>query len=255
MATWKHKAIRCLPKPMRRGVAAYMARKSARIGFPPEIIRTAACSGGTAIDIGANIGVVTMECERWFSSVVSFEPNPDVFATLKSLALQNTRVEQIALSDRAGTLPLRIPLKKQGLDHGYATLRNSETEEEMHAIPVTVSTLDEQAITGVRFIKIDVEGFEHEVLLGAQETVQSQRPIMLIEIVDTQRDTSPELTVDLLENWGYRLRGVLTDSLAESHLRPSSAPGIAVNWLAIPIEEYDSCIERICQAGVTTHTP
>jgi len=49
---------------------------------------------------------------------------------------------------------------------------------------VEVRPLDDFGITGVDFIKIDVEGREIEVLKGGAKTVEGSRPIVLIEVKD-----------------------------------------------------------------------
>ena len=53
----------------------------------------------------------------------------------------------------------------------------------------------------IDFIKIDVEGWEKQVLLGARKTIDKYRPKMYIEIWDKNYDTINEL----MNSWGYSL--------------------------------------------------
>jgi hypothetical protein len=66
---------------------------------------------------------------------------------------------------------------------------------------VPVMTLDRYALPALRLLKIDVEGMEREVLLGARQTIVKHRPILYVE--NDRKDNSPAL-IRLIEELGYR---------------------------------------------------
>jgi hypothetical protein len=63
---------------------------------------------------------------------------------------------------------------------------------------VPVNTLDSFAYENVGFIKIDVEGYEYEVLQGAQATISRCRPIMYIEDDRAEKSRALRKLIDLL---------------------------------------------------------
>lgn len=99
-------------------------------------------------------------------------------------------VLNMALSDAEGSLDLRIPIVDGVPFWGRSTLERFQFNEpgETGAIvqQVPVKTLDalceEMKIHDVLFVKIDVEGHEHNVLRGATKTLAAWHPVLLIEI-------------------------------------------------------------------------
>src|SRR6202008_673039 len=68
---------------------------------------------------------------------------------------------------------------------------------------VVVGTLDGFALSEVRFIKIDVEGSENDVLNGARATIARDRPVLLLELLaGTYADPGAD-TAAVCESFGY----------------------------------------------------
>ena len=65
---------------------------------------------------------------------------------------------------------------------GSLNRENLPGAEELIEIEAELKPLDDFALGGVDFIKIDVEGHEVEVLLGAAATIERCRPMVLIEL-------------------------------------------------------------------------
>lgn len=139
--------------------------------------------GDVVLDIGANIGMVSV----WLSRLVgpqglvhAFEPNPQLCdrleAALERNVLANVKLHRIALGSVAGELSLCIP---DG-NAGEASLVVQRDPSRSTTISVPVQRLDDVAvrenIRALRFIKIDVELFEAEVLEGARELLATIRP-------------------------------------------------------------------------------
>jgi FkbM family methyltransferase len=116
-------------------------------------------------DVGANIGLRTEVFLALGARVVAFEPQPDCMLELKGrLAYRRNLIPvQAALGSTPGEQPFYVRPHRGA----SGLLRNWEGTVES-TMPVQVSTLDEMIRTygKPRFCKIDVEGFEPEVLKG-----------------------------------------------------------------------------------------
>ena len=119
------------------------------------------------VDIGANIGAMAKIFARRAKVVHAFEPSPRALEYLRMNADENVIVHAVALSDHAGV----------GLFEERESLDRSSLSD--HGIEVPVRTLDSFDLKP-DLIKIDVEGFEPEVLRGARETLR-RSPILLFE--------------------------------------------------------------------------
>lgn len=155
----------------------------------------AVSSGGLSLDVGANIGFMSMAMLAAGCSVVAFEPQPALYELLTDNTSSwdsSTEVmcSPFALSDFNGksTMP-RIRYGEKG---NYGALALGQRSE-LGVIEVECRTLDSLEISPVGFIKIDVEGHELNVLRGARATIMRDRPIMYIE------DDRPEKSLHLQE--------------------------------------------------------
>jgi FkbM family methyltransferase len=136
------------------------------------------------LDIGANVGNYT-RCllDKTQTDVIAFEPLSQAFNQLEAgTAAYGSRAtpERLGIGARNGILPLRY--NPDASEHAsfaeevkaVSYLRNDHTES------VPVVTLDHyiesRGIDRVDFIKIDVEGYEADVLEGAAATIARLRP-------------------------------------------------------------------------------
>jgi FkbM family methyltransferase len=185
-----------------------------------------------AIDIGANVGVLTTLMARRARKVLAFEPHPTCAAQLRSLRLRNCEVIEAALSDRDGTALLRVPLAGEGDLPALSTLAGGN---DFHSQP-EVETVREVAVATIRldaavasrlapsdrvgFIKIDVEGFELAVLRGAADTIARHRPVLLVEI-EARHGVALDDVFALLAEHGYAAHALIGGELA-----PIDAPAL-----------------------------
>lgn len=142
--------------------------------------------GGLGIDAGANWGIYARAMARVCARVAAFEPQPWCAATLRSYArvyAPAVTVYETALSDVSGSATLYVPGRSVGLLSRRATGLGSLTATP-GAVTLEVSTqrVDDLDFSGVRALKIDVEGHEAAVLRGAERTVARDRPVLLVEI-------------------------------------------------------------------------
>ena len=136
--------------------------------------------GDVVIDIGANIGYYTRIASKSVGStgrVFAFEPSPNALSVLKlnTKDLANVQVFPVALSDTEGEA--RFYVRKNG---GTSSLAADSSAQE---VKVKMTTLDNLAlqVEKVDLIKIDVEGFEPDVLRGARTLIQDFRPLVYLE--------------------------------------------------------------------------
>jgi FkbM family methyltransferase len=131
--------------------------------------------GWTVLDVGANVGIVSILQARRGARVYAFEPNSDCYRRL----VKNIRANglqrliepcNVALGDRVGTGAMLV---KKGGTTGGTVIRNGGSEDaDLKTIEVT--TLDRAVPPGVSridLLKIDVEGAEADVLRGAHRVL------------------------------------------------------------------------------------
>jgi hypothetical protein len=125
-------------------------------------------------------------------------------------------------------------------DSGKWSLRSDR--DESASFHVQVDTLDRAReslnIDQVDLIKLDVEGFEPQVILGAQEVLAESRPIIFLELTPSWSDErEAREALERLAQLGYRLLRVHDLSLGSvQHLEPGAAVGLRrqTNFVALP---------------------
>jgi hypothetical protein len=72
---------------------------------------------------------------------------------------------------------------------------------------IPMKTLDSFDFPNIDLIKIDVEGFEGEILKGAMETIERHKPVLVIEQQkhEYQNDMQDVPVIRTLESWGYEV--------------------------------------------------
>lgn len=182
------------------------------------------------IDIGMNIGMNTWEYATFAQEVHGFEPVPTTYqAALDNIALNQNHQDpskgwwkdpngnwaslavtgkiqtyNVALGPVAGSVEMHIK-KNDGHNRvsndGYTTISGKPVKINTGYQRVTVpqETLDSYNFTDVDIIKIDVEGYELQVLEGAVQTIANNRPIVQIECVETQPRAFGKTIQDLMD--------------------------------------------------------
>jgi len=155
---------------------------------------------GTYVDIGGNIGQ-SVQAIRMFvpeAKIISFEPNPNLAKFIGNHFRKDkiVIVRNLGLGSESGHFKLYIPTYRGFIYDALASLDKNRAEgwlndktlycfnrENLAIIEMNceISTLDKQHIDDVVFIKIDVEGFEDEVIKGGIETIRRDQPVMMIE--------------------------------------------------------------------------
>jgi FkbM family methyltransferase len=163
-----------------------------------KIIDLARMGGGLNLDIGANFGVMAQAIIASGMDCLAFEPQPDVYDVL----VKNIPFEKCynrGLGSVTGTLQMPKILRGSKCNYGGQGIG---FKSELGTIDVYVDTLDSFKFDNIGFIKIDVEGFEEQVLMGGRETILQCKPIMYIE--DDRREKSASLR-KYIEGLGYTI--------------------------------------------------
>ena len=157
---------------------------------------------GTAIDVGANKGIYSYFLSRLCNRVIAYEANPDLVRTLQNYRLKGLEVRPFALSDHTGEATLFIPLSDTGKrQNNIAGLDQQDRSADEVKIPC--KRLDDEGLTDISFIKIDVEGHELSVLRGGERTIRRERPTLLIEINGGPDTLNASEVFALLDAWDY----------------------------------------------------
>ena len=175
------------------------------------------------LDIGANMGFysLALAIENPNLSVTSFEPQPGVYQKmLQNIELNNLQdrinLINMGLGQQLDELTMYIP---RFTGTGGASFKNlHEDEGEATQIKVPVSTLDSIETGVADLIKIDVEGFELNVILGAYSLIAQNKPTIMAELLRKWMKPfghSPQMFLDKLANFDYRCFAIHKGSLME----------------------------------------
>ena len=121
------------------------------------------------VDVGAHLGNHAMWMKFQSKDMYLFEPNKEVFECLKKNCPE-AKCYNIALGSRDGEVKTKSTKK-----------RNSGQTEVVEGSGIAMRTLDYYKLKP-NVIKIDVEGMEYDVLMGASETINRNRPVVAVEV-------------------------------------------------------------------------
>jgi FkbM family methyltransferase len=181
--------------------------------FEPELklLPLIVTKPGFVFDVGANIGEYTYVLGKAVGpeNVYAIEPLPQLCSRLRTL-FPKAHVLKMALSDAAGTLTLKTPIIKGSPLWTRSTLErfidDGETGAVLEEVPVMPLDLlcEQLRVRDIALIKIDVEGHEKRVLLGALGILRTCHPALLVEI-EQRHHTEPIAELfSWIQGQGYR---------------------------------------------------
>lgn len=144
----------------------------------------------SAVDVGANLGIFTRYLKAHFAQTIAVEPIPELATKIDRIFGNSVRVENCALGPHEGALLIRTPVDAAGnAMHALTTASKGNDLKMFEHRSVVESTVPAKRLDSfdfgqfpLGFVKIDVEGFELDVLNGASRILAEDRPIFLIEI-------------------------------------------------------------------------
>ncbi|MCH5259480.1 MAG: FkbM family methyltransferase [Lachnospiraceae bacterium] len=155
--------------------------------------------GMVILDIGANIGNHTVFFAKkcMAAHVYSIEPQKNVYEILeKNISLNSLddvcTIYNIALGESLGKADIAFYNRT---NCGGTRLTMSDDGD------IVMSTLDGMNLPDIDFVKIDVEGFEYNVLKGGEKLLRSMSPILYVEI----NDENYQKVSALLNSYGYTM--------------------------------------------------
>ena len=159
---------------------------------------------GIAVDVGANVGLISVPLTKKFSKVISIECVPNTFECLEyNLSkCSNSVCYNFALSDQTGVIDVAIPQHNgTTVSSGWASISQDRKNsfEEKVVIKVETRTLDSLNLEGLDFLKIDVEQAELMVVKGAINTIKKFKPVIEFE----NKRGENKSVLELLESNGY----------------------------------------------------
>ena len=154
---------------------------------------------GDVVDVGANIGNHSLYFAIMSKamSVVAFEPTPNQIKIFKKNVeinkLKNVSLHECGLGEK----------RSKGIINGHDP-KNAGGIRILNdpAGSIDIKTLDSFKLKGCDFIKVDVEGFEYNVLIGAKKTITKYRPNLWLELLIDQEKI--QKTRDLLAEYDYQ---------------------------------------------------
>lgn len=136
------------------------------------------------LDVGANIGMTAVAASKRGAVVNAFEPDPNIFPYLMETIRVNdapVTAHKLALGSEKGELSFFSNPVSGSASH----LVTADTLGQVSGEAVQVSTVDafaeDNGIEKIDLIKIDVEGFEIDVLRGANSSILRCQPAALVE--------------------------------------------------------------------------
>ena len=211
-------------RPVRAGIELWGGRALA-LGVPADIANFLSDLSGiikenqynyenfknaVIIDAGANIGLFSLyACARGAKKVYAFEPVRETYAMLKNNIAANSlgkaiTVVNAALGAKRGEAKIKCCTKGEGsamIAGGNAGVNEGLNYEAVRGVKVLA--LDDIIRRKVDLIKIDVEGYEKQVLLGAAGLIKAYKPVLSFSAYhrSTDKKTLPRVVLGLRKDY------------------------------------------------------
>lgn len=160
---------------------------------------------GVFLDVGSNIGYHSLYVASNFkkSHCICFEPHPIIYKQLVrnikfNPNLSNISCQNLAIGDKCGKIEFYTPTRNAYNRGVSSVLANYDllVNNDFSKIEVEIVTLDEfldqDTKDEIAVIKIDTQGYEYEVILGAEDIIRKSRPVIFLEFEANYHIESPE---------------------------------------------------------------
>ncbi len=199
--------------------------------------------GMTFIDVGANIGVYTLFAGKRVGlkgKVIAFEPQPETFNRLieniELNRLTNIVAKQVAVGETSGKVEI---VKHTDTSKSYTRIIRptiDQGSQDLSIYAINMISLDKylcsHQFVKIDYLKIDVEGFELNVLKGAKHILEKLIPsIIEVELIDEFQKrcgNSIKMVLNFLSNLGYHFFHLNGVSLKLVSLQTQEQPDVNV---------------------------
>ena len=214
-------------------------------------------TGDNALDIGANIGYLSLIASNIVGSsgkIYAFEPTPETIIKFKkNLALNNCSniiLYQTAVSETNGTAVFRIP-SDEVKNSGRASLR--DIEENNFEIKVETTRLDSmlEDLPTIQLVKMDIEGAEAMALKGMEQLINRDRPLFIMELSGfylQQLSSSSNFVIEFFKKKHYRI--LVTGDIIYEINNVKGLKNAQYDILCIPGEKYDVIRTQLNKTGI-----
>ncbi|HCN04581.1 MAG TPA: hypothetical protein DIS79_03090 [Bacteroidetes bacterium] len=185
-----------------------------------KLIRNTFQGESSFLDIGAQMGYITLEAAvaNKRGHVFAFEPEPANFTRLidniSINSINSIRTYNTALGATTGDLDLYLAEANSGAHSAFQS--NANVSEKKVRVPMRTldSIVEQDSIKDISMIKLDVEGYELEVLRGATQVLRQHKPMLIVELNDEIQQaagSSSSGVKQLLGSFGYQPHYILED--------------------------------------------
>ena len=186
--------------------------------------------GDVVRDIGANVGVYTTviaDCVSPSGTVVAFEPSPGSYAALEAAVngRSNVLIHNVALSCVEGQSTFYVNNDQSGTTDGF-----TQRSDQSRCVEVVVKRGDAFRHHPPCVVKVDVEGFELEVLQGMPRILADPRlraifvEVHFLELANRGLRSAPADIVSLLRAADFTVQWIDPSHIGATRRTPSDAP-------------------------------
>ncbi|MDX2345281.1 MAG: FkbM family methyltransferase [Legionella sp.] len=200
-----------------------------------KFIRKNSHLASTLVDVGANVGLFSSHLIDCFQSFYLFESAPATFSALQETTSLNEQVDwhlfNLGIADKKGTIPF--------MDEGSLSSTNrfiSHSKSSQYSLPVEMLDNLITKNIGDIVLKIDVEGFEEKVFLGARKLFERQqvRLVMFERLGRTNLDNIS----DFLATYNYVI--FLVNKAGKIIVDKEKLRVPCINLFAVPEAEFEA---------------
>lgn len=177
-----------------------------------KIIKNNINTGDVILDVGANIGqhsIFMSFVTGNTGKIISFEPVSSIYAQFKN-SIEINNIKNITLHNLAcGDMEKEMNINTISSNMGGSSLVFSGDDRKIEKIKVITADSIVKNENKINFIKIDVEGYEYEALLGLKDTIEKHHPKIMLEYsyagYKSMGTDSAKKILDLLYSFDYDL--------------------------------------------------
>jgi len=211
-----------------------------------------------AVDVGSHHGKFSeyLVKSNLFRSVIAFEPNPSSFAQTNQLVASTANchfyAENVALSVDKGSQDFYCNVYTATASllpyHRNQSLSAQVTKQKVATVSLDGYLENSQGLGDIVFLKIDTQGNDLNVIMGAQQAISTYRPVIKVELIYIplyEGQCSPEQIIEKLKDWDYAVFSLNSLHVtAEGQLAFCDAIFVPQE-LAIPITQNFTCIDNL----------